>query len=353
MVAEALSADNAVVVAASAGKLSSAGSPAADRRRNPFPDQRPPMGGAAAPMSASPLFNAGLYGLTVLIWGTTWIAMKYQVGPVAAELSVGYRFAIAAVLVFAWALLVGQRLRFAWRSHLLFAAMGLCMFSFNFYFFYRAAEFLTSGLLAVVFSMTVVLNIINGRLLLGRRAAPRTLVAAGLGLAGIAALFWPEVSRFGLDDAGAVGLLLSLAGTLCFSLGNIASARAQMLGLPVLSCNAWGMAYGAAAMISLALASGAPFTFDPAPSYAIALLYLAVCGSVIAFGAYLTLLGRIGADRAAYATVLFPLVALAISTVVEGYLWTPAALLGVALVLSGNLLVLLSGRRERPPVAAQ
>lgn len=291
--------------------------------------------------------NAGLYGLTVLIWGTTWIAMTYQLGPVAAALSVAYRFAIAAAIVFAWALLARQRLRFSWREHRLLAVMGLCIFSFNFYFFYLAAAYITSGLLAVIFSLAVVLNIINGRLILGRRAAPRTLVAAALGLAGIVALFWPEVERFGLADSGARGLLLSLAGTYCFSLGNMASARAQAAGLPVVACNAWGMAYGAAIMLALALLGGAPLVFDPSPAYVVSLIYLALCGSVVAFGAYLALLGRMGADRAAYVTVLFPLVALTISTLVEGYVWTPTALLGVALVLAGNLLVLLPARRAQ------
>lgn len=300
-------------------------------------------------MPSPALFNGALYGLTVLIWGTTWIALKFQVGPVAPELSVGYRFTLAALLVFAWSLVAGLRLRFAWRDHLLLAAMGACLFCFNFYFFYRAAAFLTSGLLAVILSLVVVLNIVNGRLLFGRRASPRTLVAAALGLAGIVLLFWPEVKSFGLADHGTRGLLLSLAGTLCFSLGNMASARAQAKGLPVVSCNAWGMSYGAVFMFALALVGRAPFTFEPSAGYVISLLYLAVFGSVFAFGAYLTLLGRIGADRAAYATVLFPLVALAISTIVEGYTWTPSALAGVALVLGGNLLVLLQPR----PVAAQ
>ena len=302
-------------------------------------------------MRNSPFFNLGLYAATVIFWGTTWIAMKYQVGPVAPELSVAYRFTIAAGVVLLWVLAARQRLRFPGRVHLLLMAMGLCMFSFNFYFFYQAAAFVTSGLLAVIFSMTVVMNIINGRILLGRRATPRTLVAAALGVAGILVLFWPEVRRFDLADDGSLGLLLALLGTLCFSLGNIASARAQMLGLPLLSCNAWGMAYGALAMFAVALLGGAPFVFDPQPSYVIGLLYLALCGSVLAFGAYLTLLGRIGADRAAYATVLFPLVALAISTVVEDYVWTPTAMLGVALVLAGNLLVLLRPRGAAPQAA--
>jgi len=306
-----------------------------------------------APLSNAPLFNLGLYAATVLFWGTTWIAMKYQVGAVAPELSVAYRFTIAAAVVFLWALAARQRLRFEGRVHLLLAVMGLCMFSFNFFFFYRAAAFMTSGLLAVVFSMTVVLNIINGWIFLGRRAAPRTLAAAALGVAGIAALFWPEIERFDLADAGARGLLLSLAGTLCFSLGNIASARAQMRGLPVLSCNAWGMTYGAVIMYGVTFLGGAPFVFEATLSYGVALLYLALCGSVLAFGAYLTLLGRIGADRAGYVTVLFPLVALAISTVVEDYRWSPLALAGVALVLAGNLLVLLRPRRAAAQAVAE
>lgn len=290
------------------------------------------------------MFNASLYGITVLVWGTTWIAMTFQIGVVPAELSVGYRFVIAAALVFVWAGVTRRRLRFGWRTHLLFMAMGACMFCFNFFLFYLAAAHLTSGLLAVVFSTTAVLNIINARILLGRRSDVRTILGAALGISGVAALFWPEVRNFDLADAGVVGLLLSLGGTMCFSLGNIASARAQGQGLPVLSCNAWGMAYGAAIMIALALLTGAPFTFDPRLPYIVSLLYLAVFGSVIAFAAYLTLLGHIGPDRAAYATVLFPLVALAISTAVENYVWTPAALAGVALVLVGNVLIIARPR---------
>ena len=299
------------------------------------------------------MFNLSLYVLTVLIWGTSWISMTFQLGVVSPALSVAYRFAIAALLVFVWAAVARQRLLFPWRTHLLLAAMGACMFCFNFYLFYLAAAHLTSGLLAVVFSTTVVLNIINGRILLGRRSEPRIVLGAALGIGGMAVLFWPEVRSLDLADSGVVGLLLSLGGTLCFSLGNIGSARAQSLGLPLLSCNAWGMAYGAVIMTAVALVSGATITFDPHLGYLVSLLYLAVFGSVIAFAAYLTLLGRMGADRVAYATVLFPVVALGISTVFEDYVWTTQAVAGVALVLGGNILVLTRGRSKGAPAAAE
>ncbi|NIA68256.1 DMT family transporter [Pelagibius litoralis] len=303
-------------------------------------------------MQKSPLFDPALYVFTVLVWGTSWIAMTFQIGVVAQELSVAYRFAAAALIVFAWAFAAKQGLRFGLRRHLLLMAMGLFMFSLNFYLFYTAAAYLTSGLLAVIFSMTAVMNIVNGRLFLARRSTPRIIMGAVLGAVGVAALFWPEVSSLDLADKGLTGLLLSLAGTYCFSLGNITSARAQSEGLPLLSCNAWGMAYGAVIMFALALITGAPFTFDPGLGYVVSLFYLAIFGSVFAFAAYLTLLGRIGADRAAYATVLFPLVALAISTVVEDYVWTAPALAGVVLVLIGNLLVLTRPRAKPAPTVA-
>jgi drug/metabolite transporter (DMT)-like permease len=205
---------------------------------------------------------------------------------------------------------------------------------------YLAEQRLTSGLVAVIFSMLVFMNILMGALFLGTPVRKNVVIGALIGLAGISLVFLPELKAFSLQDSGFVGLLLSMGGTLFASMGNITSARNQREGLPVIQTNAFGMGYGAILMFIFALVAGVPFTFEATPGYILSLVYLAVFGSVIAFGAYLTLLGRIGADRAGYSSLLFPIVALGLSTLFEGYQWSAAALVGVLLVVGGNFLVL-------------
>lgn len=296
--------------------------------------------------------NLLLYGATVLIWGSTWLAITFQLGSVAPAVSVAYRFALAAVLLFAWAIWRALPLRFGARDHGFMALLGLTLFSVNYVLFYFASQSLTSGLVAVVFSTIIVMNIVNGWLFLHRRPSGRTVLGAAVGLVGIALVFWPELAAFDLARAGSLGLVLSVAATAVASLGNTISARNQANGLPVLQVNAFGMAYGAAFQVVFALVRGDSFGFDPAPSYWLSLLYLSVFGSIIAFGCYLRLLGRIGADRAAYAAVMFPVVALALSTLFEGFVWTPGTLAGVGLTVIGNVLVIarLPGPAPRRPV---
>jgi drug/metabolite transporter (DMT)-like permease len=284
--------------------------------------------------------NLIFYFTTVLIWGSTWLAITYQLGPVDPILSVAYRFTLASLLLLAFSALRKINLRFTARQHLFFGLQGALLFSLNYLLVYLAELRLTSGLVAVVFSMLVFLNILIGALVLGTPVRRNVLLGAMIGLVGISLVFLPELRAFSLADRGFVGLLISLGGTLLASMGNIAAAYNQREGLPVVQTNAFGMGYGAILMFGIALLAGAPFRFEATPSYIASLAYLALFGSVVAFGAYLTLLGRIGADRAAYASLLFPLVALGFSTVFEGYRWSGAALVGVLLVLAGNLLVL-------------
>jgi drug/metabolite transporter (DMT)-like permease len=203
---------------------------------------------------------------------------------------------------------------------------------------------------AVIFSTLVFMNILIGALFLGTPVRLNVVVGAIFGLVGVSLVFLPELSAFSLQDRGFLGMLLSLGGTLFASIGNIVAARNQREGLPVVQTNAFGMGYGAILMFAIALIAGTPFRFEMTPTYIASLAYLAVFGSIIAFGAYLTLLGQIGADRAAYASLLFPLVALGISTLFEGYRWSIPALAGVSLVLAGNFLV-LSRRRQMPLVS--
>ena len=282
--------------------------------------------------------NNLLYVATVLIWGSTWYAIKMQLGTVDPDLSVAYRFIAASTVLIGFCLATGRSLRFAPRHHIFIAAQGLFLFCLNYWLFYYATFELTTGVVAVVFSLIMLMNILNGAVLFGTRVEPRVLGAAGLGVVGLILVFWDDLAALDLTSGPMVGLGLSIVATYFASLGNMASLRNTRAGLPVLPVNALGMAYGAVFMTVLALLRGAPLSFDFSPGYVGSLLYLAIFGSVLAFGFYLTLLARIGADRAAYAAVVFPIVALIISTFLEAYVWTVPALIGVALILGGNIL---------------
>ncbi len=302
-------------------------------------------------MSRTTLKNLFLYTSTVLIWGSTWIGIKFQLGKVDPLLSVAYRFLLASVLLLVFSRLTGRNLRFSRREHLFMALQGMLLFSVNYWLVYLAEEHLTSGLVAVVFSTLVFMNIFVGALFLGTPVRLRVVLGATVGLIGIGLVFWPELSGFDPSDSKLLGPVLGVAGTLFASMGNIASARNQNHGLPIIQTNAFGMGYGALLMFTVATVTGVDFTFEVTTGYIGSLIFLSLFGSVFAFGGYLTLVGRIGADRAAYVSMLFPLVALLISTFFEDYRWSGFALGGVALTLAGNFLVLSRRRRNAHAVA--
>lgn len=289
-------------------------------------------------------FDLGLYGVTVFAWSTSWIALKMQVGVVAPEVSVFWRFLFAAALMLGWCAAAGYPLRFPLRTHLRFAATGALIFSLNFLCFYYGGLTLASGLLSVIFSLAAVVNLVLGVLLFHQRVDLRVALGALVGFLGVALMFWPEIIGHALGTAALGGLLLCCLGTLLFCLGNMLSASNQAHDLPVVPSTAWGMVYGTALMGVVALVLGRRFEMELTPAYLGGLAWLSVVSSVIAFSCYLTLLGRIGAARAGYATVIFPVFALAVSTLFEGYVWTVPALLGLAAVLAGNVIVLRSRR---------
>jgi len=291
-----------------------------------------------------------LYALTVVIWGTTWIALKLQLGNVPIPWSIAWRFALAAAVLFGW-LAARGRLRLPRREvRWLVAAQGLCLFCLNFICFLNASRTIASGLVAVVFSTATLWNALGARLVFKRALTPAILGGGALGLGGLLLMFWPELARHGATAGTWRGLVFALGGTLCFSCGNLLSARMQALGETPVLTNAWGMTVGALALVAGCAAFGIAPAFDASPTYVGAWLYLAIPGSVVGFTAYLSLVGRLGPERAAYCTVLFPLVALAISSVVEDYRWTPPALAGLLLVMAGNVLVF---RKPAPRVATQ
>ena len=280
-----------------------------------------------------------LFAIATLIWGSTWLAITFQLGIVAAEASVVYRFALAALMVAAWCLASGRSLRFPAVQHAWFAAQGALLFGLNYLCVYRAEQHIASGLVAVLFSLIVFLNLVGVRVFFATPINRRTLLGAALGVTGVTLLFWRELA--GMQTDALRGILFGLAATVFASGGNLLAVRNQRHGVPMLPGVAWSMAYGTLTVAVVAAVNGIAWTFDSRPGYVLSLLYLVAFGSVIAFAAYLTLLGKIGAARAGYVGVAVPVVALLLSTVFEHYQWTLPALVGATLCFAGNVLVLM------------
>ena len=291
--------------------------------------------------------NVTLYSLTVLIWGSTWFAIEFQLGVVAPEVSLVYRYGIASLLLFGWSKFRGQSLRFAARHHIGFFLLGLLLFGINYILSYRSMFYITSALAAIAFSAMVWMNIINARLFFGVKAGRGVLFGALLGAIGIFYLFAPQIREVSFTDTVFFGSFLAVLGAFIASLGNMVSQSTQKAKLPVVQTNAWGMLYGALILTGIALFNGQEFNFEWTAAYVGSLAYLTIFGSIVAFGAYLTLLGRIGAHKAGYATIMFPVVALILSVLFEGLEIDATLILGTSFVLAGNLFVLNTRRAPR------
>jgi drug/metabolite transporter (DMT)-like permease len=291
------------------------------------------------------LNNLGLYLTSVLIWGSTWLVITFQLGKVPPAVSIVYRFALAGLVLLAWARLKSLRLRFSPEDHLWMALQGALLFGVNYLCVYLAETEITSGLVAVVFSLLVVLNIVGARIFFGTPLKSSTLLGAVLGIAGVALVFLPEMSRGTGSGDSALGVGLALGGALTASLGNIVAYRNHGRGLPVVQMNAFGMLYGALLVALFALVSRQTFLFEWSPRYILSLAYLTLFGSILAFGAFLVLLGKIGADRAGYVTVVIPIVALLLSSLFEGLRWHATLVIGILLCLAGNIAILWGKQR--------
>ena len=280
--------------------------------------------------------TALLFLATVVIWGTTWIAIAAQVGQTPVMVSVFLRFALAGPLMLAGLALLGRLRRpVCWRFVII---QALCLFSFNFIGLYNATRFIPSGLVSVVFSLASIFNALNARIFFGDKVNARTVLAGAVGVSGLVLIFWTDIFT-GAGAATLKGVGWALMGTLMFSLGTMASRRNNELGVNALTANSWGMGAGALVLLGLVVLSGQPIRPPAEPVYWGALIYLALIGSVAGFTAYLVLAARIGAVRAGYATVVFPVIALAVSTIAEGYHWTPLAMTGAAMTIAGNLIM--------------
>ena len=281
-----------------------------------------------------------LFAIATLIWGSTWLAITFQLGVVAAEISVAYRFALASAVLAIWCRATGRSLAFSRRDHTFLAAQGVLMFGANYVAIYEAERYLTSGLVAVLFSTIVFTNPIGMRIAYGVPIARRTLFAAALGVVGVVLLFLPELLTIQSSRSVALGIAFGLAGTLLATGGNVIAVRNHDASVGILEGTVWGMAWGAATAAFIAAVTGASWAFDARPAYVLSLAYLAVFGSIVAFGAYFALMKRVGVTLASYTGVTTPVIAVLLSTLFEGFAWTWTAVLGLALAAAGNFIAL-------------
>ena len=285
------------------------------------------------------MLNLFLYASASLIWGSTWLAIKLQLAQVPPVLSVAYRFCLAALILLAWCRLTRKRMRFSLKDHGFMMLQGFTLFGLSYCGCYLATVYMTSGLVAVVFSSILLWNILNLRIFMKQPVAWRAFFGGILGLAGIGLVFWPDLISL-TATSGLIGLLITLGSAYLSSVGNVIGSRNAKRGVPVTQANAFGMAYGGLLTLLIYFFLGGKPAMDWSPGYLGPMLYLTLFGSIAAFGCYMLLISRIGAEYAAYVALLMPIIALMLSTLFEGYHWTSNAVVGVALVLVGNLVIL-------------
>lgn len=283
--------------------------------------------------------------LVTLIWGSTWLVIKDQIAEVPPTWTVTWRFALASLGMVALAAARRESLRLPGPAMGLAAVIGVLQFCGNFQFVYRAEAYLTSGIVAVLFALLMVPNAVFSRIFLGTQAGPRFLAGSVVAIGGIALLLAHEYRLAPPGGSVAAGLLLTAGALLCASGANVLQASALARSLPIVPQIAWAMVFGTLANAALALATeGAP-VIDPRPSYLAGIAYLGIIGSVLTFPLYFGLIRQLGAGPAAYNGVAVPVVAMALSTLFEGYRWSGLAAGGAVLAIAG-LLIALSGRKQ-------
>jgi drug/metabolite transporter (DMT)-like permease len=290
--------------------------------------------------------NVLLYIVTVLIWGTTWFAIKLQVGHAPDEISILYRAVLAALCLVAWCKLRGFSLQFKLKDHIFLCGLGLAMFSLNYLFVYNATGFIVSGIIAVVFSSVSFLSIVNNFLFFRIKPSLNISLGALVGFGGLCVFFWNDIAQLSIQGNFLKGLMLAGVGTLIFSLGSSISKRNNSAGLEIIPSMTIGMIYGTLAMLIYTLTQSTQFVLPNSFVYWASLIYLVIPGSIVAFLCYLKLIKNIGPELAGYTTVLFPIVALIVSSALEDYAWSFSHLIGLTCVIIGNVLVM----RKKPLV---
>lgn len=295
---------------------------------------------ARPPMSRTTLLGIGGVIVCAMIWGTTWFAITLQLGAVAPLASIVWRFGLAAAVLFVVCLVTRKNLRLTRAQHLSALGQGAFAFSVSYSFTYAAEGHVASAIVAVTFAALTFLNLVLFRLIARQKAAAASWGGAILGILGVAVLSGGEIISGGFDQRAAVGVGFALIATTASAFGNYFAWRGQNHGSAAIPSTAWAMAYGTGLLAVYGLATGVEFRIDPSLTYVGSLLYLSLFGSVIAFGLYFTIARTIGYAMASYISALTPPIAMLVSVMFEDARFGWTAPVGLALVLSGQALLI-------------
>lgn len=317
-----------------------AASPGADRQDENGPEiarahTQPGQAGITSPAVLLPFI------LVTLIWGSTWIVIRDQLGIVPASWSVTYRFLIAAAAMFVVARISGASLRIGREGHMLAAAFGLPQFFLNFNFVYAAEHHITSGLVAVIFAMLLVPNSALAWLFLKQRITAQFAIGSSIAAIGAALLFVQEMrASEAAPNEVLLGIGLTLLGVLCASSANILQASERLKRRPMSSMLAWGMVYGLIANAGWAFIIDGPPVVEYRLGYWLGLLYLGLVASALAFTLSFGIVRMIGPGKAADSSIIVPVIAMGLSTIFEDYVWSTLAVAGGLLALAGMVIAL-------------
>ncbi len=285
--------------------------------------------------------------LLSLIWGSTWLVIRDQINSVPAGWSVTYRFIVAAAGMFALAKIMGLKIAIDARAHRWAVLVGLLQFMLNFNLVYAAEHYVTSGLVAVLFALLIVPNAILGRFLLDKPVTLNFWIGSSIAIIGVGMLILREyrVAPVGANEV-LIGTCLTIVGVIGVSFANVLQASHRLNRFPIVSVLAWAMFYGMAINVIWSLIFHGLPVWDSRPSYAWGIAYLAIIGSVVTFPLYFGLIRDIGPGKAAYTSVFVPVVAMLLSTLFEGYVWSGLAAGGAALAVIGLLISMRVGKAQ-------
>lgn len=293
-----------------------------------------------------------LYGLMCLIWGSTWLAIKVGLDGVPPFYGAGLRFLVAAAIVAAVVVARRRRPPLTRDDVICIGSLGVLVFWWNYALVYWAELRISSGLTAVLFStMPLTTALLSRFWMRSETISGRRMAGIAAGMLGTAVLFWPQGGRVWEQVAG---MAAALGASVCSSVSLVIIKRHATRSDPFV-LNLGGMGIGAVCLLGMSALFERSIPVRWTPSNVTAIVYLAVCGSVVAFSLYYRLVKLLDATTVSMSTLIIPIIALVLGHLFLGETITSVSVAGIVTILVGVTVAITPAhhrRLRRPPESA-